>query len=255
MSLLKQAQTNVNPNEIKGGKERDTLGGGGVQDTGVYGFTVDSAYTTEAKSGAIGIVLNVILDNQAKYSETFYITTGRDKGRNPYYEKNGEKSWLPSYVKLNSFVEMITGKDIFNADTEERVLDIYDWESKKNVQTKCEVLVDLVGKKGFMGLHKIRSNKQVKGDNGYVDSVDERFTNTIDKFFNENKQTSTEQEAKVAPDFVNKWVEKYGNATIDKYKAVAGVAAGAPARPTPNVMPTPSTAVNAAADNDLFPED
>lgn len=254
MSLLNKAKTSVDTSQIKGGKERDTLGGGGVHNTGIYGFTVDSAYMTEAKSGAIGVVLNLLLDSGDKYSETFYITSGKEKGCNPYYEKNGEKIWLPAYVQLDSFFNLVTGKGIFNQDTEERVVDIYDYESKKTVPTKSEVLVDLLGKKGFVGLHKIRSNKQVKGDKGYVDSPDERFTNSIDKFFNEDKQTATEAEAKVQGNFINEWIKKFDATTIDKYKPVQGAVAGSPTRTAPAAnagIPAAATN-NSSDDDDLF---
>lgn len=250
MSLLNKLKTSANTTGIKGGKEKDTLGGGGVQDTGLYGFTLDSAYFTEAKSSALGIVLNLVLDSGAKYSETFYVTTGKEKGCNPYYEKNGEKTYLPSYVKMNSFVEAVTGKEISLQNTEERVVDIYDYETQTTIPTKVEMLVDLLKTTGFVGVHKIRSNKQIKGDNGYIDSPDERFTNQIDKFFNANKQTHSEQSAGVEASFVTKWVEKFGNNVIDRYKEVKGVAAGAP-RATPPAQ-TPAGQASAPADDDLF---
>lgn len=251
MSLLNKAKTNVKPEDIKGGKERDTLGGGSVQETGVYGYELDSIYTTESKSGAVGIVVNLLLDNGSKYSETMYITTGRDKGCNPYFEKNGEKTYLPSYVMLDSFANMVTGKGITDQDTAERVLNVWDYESKSEKPTKVEALVDLFKVKGFVAITKTRSNKQVKGDNGYIDSPDERFTNNISKFFNDQGQTSSEQTAGVKGDFLTQWKEKYTGVTVDKYKKVEGVAAGAPAAKRPSV--NANAPVNAPAEeDDLF---
>jgi hypothetical protein len=252
MSLLKKAQTNVKPEDIKGGKETDRLGGGGVLETAVYPFVLDSIYTTESKKSAVGIVVNLLVgDNQQKYSETFWITTGSDKGCNPYYEKDGQKNWLPSYVMLDSFTNMINGKGITDQDTDTRVLNIYDYETQKEIPTKVETLVDLLGIKGFVAITKVRSNKQVKGDNGYVDSPEERFTNQVSKFFNSEKQTATEKAAGVAGTFADKWAEKYNGKVTDKYKEVKGVAAGAPSRP--NTPPVPTSSGSAPADeDDLF---
>lgn len=259
MSLLKKAQTNVNTNDIKGGKEEDRLGGGGgVLETGVYPFTIDSTYTTESKKSAIGVVINLLVGNDNhRYSETMWITTGADKGCNPYYEKDGQKSWLPSYVMLDSFTKMLNGKGITDQDTQERTVNIYDYESKKEVPTKVEVLVDLLKQTGFVAIQKIRSNKQVKGDNGYVDSPDERFTNSIAKFFNSDRQTSTEHAAKAAGAFIDAWAEKNNGKTVDKYKEVKGVAAGAPKRPVPPTQaPSAGTAAAAPTDSDnLFGDD
>ena len=254
MSLLKKAQTTVKPDDIKGGKETDRLGGGGVLETAVYPFKLDTIYTTESKKGAVGIVVDLLVGEQEqKYSETFWITTGSNKGCNPYYEKDGAKNWLPSYVMLDSFTNMINGKGITAQDTAERVINIYDYETQKEIPTKSEVLVDLLGITGFVAITKVRSNKQIKGDNCYVDSPEERFTNQVSKFFNSDRQTSTEKTAGVAGTFADKWAEKYNGKVTDKYKAVAGVAAGAPQRPTQALTPPVAKSSSAPAeDDDLF---
>lgn len=257
MSLLKKAQTNVNANDIKGGKEEDRLGGGGVLETGVYPFVIDSAYTTESKKNAVGIVVNLLVgDNNHRFSETFWITTGSDKGCNPYYEKDGQKSWLPSYVMLDAFTKMVNGKGITDQDTAERSVNIYDYEGKKEVPTKVEVLTDLLKVTGFVAIQKTRSNKQVKGDNGYVDSPDERFTNNVVKFFNQDRQTSTEHAAKAAGAFIDAWAEKNNGKLVDKYKVVQGVASGAPKRPVPPTQAPNASAASAPAESDdLFGDD
>lgn len=256
MSLLKKAQTTANAADIKGGKEEDRLSSGGVLETNVYPFKIDSIYTTESKKNAVGIVVNLLVgDNNHRYSETMWITTGSDKGCNPYYEKDGQKSWLPSYVMMDAFTRMVNGKGITDQDTADRTVNIYDYESKKDVLTKVEALVDLIGINGFVAIQKIRGNKQVKGDNGYVDSPEERFTNSIAKFFNADRQTSTEHAATAAGTFIDKWVEKNQGKVVDKYKEVKGVVAGAPAkRPVPPVAAGTSAAAPADSD-DLFGED
>ena len=93
-------------------------------------------------------------------------------------------------------------------------------------------LVDLVGKKMFFGVHRIRENKNFenpKGSGNWVPGPEERITNKIDKVFNEDKKTVNEVMGGEPASFYQKWEAEFGTDTVDKYKAVkADAKSGAP---------------------------
>lgn len=238
MSLLKKAATLGA--DVKAKEDADRLGGGQVHETAIYPFTCDSAYMMQSAKGAIGVVLNLSI-NGSIYSETLYLTNA--KGENFYTNKQTqEKEPMPGLLVANSFCKLLIGCDAVDAITEERKLNIWDYESKSEKPTKVEALVDCFGKQGHVALRKIRKNKQVKGDGGYVDSPDEVFVNSIEKFFNADLQTATEAAAGAAGDFHAKWSEKNAGKVKDTYKEVKGVAAGAPKAPAmPSAAAAPTT--------------
>jgi dipeptidyl aminopeptidase/acylaminoacyl peptidase len=254
MSLLKKSA--AIGSDVKNTKEQDRLGGTSVKETDVYAATIDSMYMTQAKSGAVGVVLNLNFKDGSKFSETMYITN--KNGENTYKNKStGELELLPGLLMLDSLSQMLIGKPLADNDSEERKLDIYDYESKATRPTAVECLVDFFKKEVQVALVKVRANKQVKGDGGYVDSPDERFFNRIEKFFNADGQTNTEQQAKVPANFINQWLEKNKGKLRDEYKQVAGVQSGAPAQRKPITPPATPAAAGAASsdDDDLFGED
>lgn len=92
MSLLKKSADTSN--KAVEGTERDSLGGGGVIDSAVYPATIDSMYMTEAASGAVGVVINLVI-NGRKYSETKYITN--KEGKNTFVDKNQQRA-IPAFI-------------------------------------------------------------------------------------------------------------------------------------------------------------
>lgn len=247
MSLLKKSADTSN--KAVEGTERDSLGGGGVFDTAVYPATIDTMYMTEAASGAVGVVINLII-NGRKYSETKYITN--KDGKNTFTDKKTNKEqYLPSLVQLDAFSKMMIGRPLQDADTQELTLNVYDWESRREVPTKCEVLTEFTNKPIFVAIQKVRKNKNTKVDNKYVPTNEEQFSNEIEKFFNEDGLTATESAAKtpITEKFLDQWTVKYAGKLKDQYKTVANApVAGVPGRPaTP-----PSAATAAAVTDDLF---
>lgn len=234
MSLLKNLKTDTT---IAG--EKDVLGGGGVFDSGYYRFTVSMAYLQESTGGALGLFLTLKDKATGKdLRSTQYLTGGRDKGQKNYYEdKQGEKQYLPGFLIGNSLALLTTGKEISDLDTEEKVVSIYNFDSKAEVPTKVPVLIDLIGKDINAGIIRQTVNKKVKGDGGvYVTTADTRDENEIDKFFcardGFEHYTTAEIKAKAEkPEFYTAWTEKNAGKTRDKTSKV-GTGGGAPAGKT-----------------------
>lgn len=212
---------------------KDTLGGGyQVLPSGVYNATIKAAYAGEAKSGAKSISFIFDVDGQ-EINETMYITSGTAKGGKTYYvAKDGTKHYLPSFLTAQSIGLLSAGKDIHQLTAEDKIIELYDWDSKGKVKTKVKMFTDLLGKPVKLGLLHRREFKRVKNDAGeYVNGTDTRDFNTVDKVFRAKDDMTVAEirakadEATFIKDWTNKWEgnvdDKTGGATPAKSQSQA----------------------------------
>jgi hypothetical protein len=212
----------------------DRLGGGGVRETGAYEATVKLVYAGKASSSNAQS-LTVLLDmGGQEYRETLWVTN--KNGENFFLDKQDKtkKVPLPGFTIADDLCLLTTGMPLSEQTFSEKVVNIYDYDAKKEVPTNVHVLMDLIGKPVIMGVVKQTVDKTKKNDNtGQYDPTGEtRDENVIEKVFHaESKRTVTEfraeQEEAV---FYGKWVEKNAGKTRNRSKGAEGKA-GAPARP------------------------
>lgn len=213
--------------------ERDSVGGGGVLDSGLYKSTVSLAYLTKADSGAVGLVLNLKTEEGREIRQTIYMTSGTAKGgQNFYTDKDGKKQYLPGFLIANSLALLTVGKEISELDTETKVVNVYQKAAKAEVPTKVEMLVELLGKEIIVGLIKQTVDKTQKSDSGeYVATGETRDENEIDKLFRASDRMTTAEIRAQATEaaFANTWEAKHKGNTRNKAKgAGAAGTAGAP---------------------------
>lgn len=229
MSLLKNLKTDENI-----ANERDSVGGGGPLDSNVYLMTVDLAYLVTAGSGAMGLAVTLKAEGGRQVRETLWLTSGTEKGCKNYYEKDGEKHYLPGFVMANALALLTTGKELSDLDTETKLVAVYNREAKAEVPTKVEVPVELIGKEVLVGLIKQKVDKTVKTDAGYVPNGETREENTIDKIFRARDRMTTAEIRAGAEEaaFIETWTKKWLGQVRDRSKgAAAAGTAGAPQRP------------------------
>lgn len=211
--------------------ETDSIGGSGPLDSGLYLFTVALAYLNKASSGALGLVLQLKAGNR-EVRQTLWMTSGTAKGGKNFYEKDGEKHFLPGFVHANALCLLTNGKEISEMDTESKVVKLYSSEAKAEVPTKVDVLTDLLGKEIMVGLIKQTVDKTVKNDAGvYVPNGETRDENEIDKLFRaSDRMTTAEVRAEAAEAaFAATWEAKWAGNT--KMKSKGGANTGAPGAP------------------------
>ncbi|ESX17529.1 single-stranded DNA-binding protein [Mesorhizobium sp. LSJC255A00] len=214
---------------------QDRLGGFRIHESGPYTGTIKAAYAgTAPGSKAQNVTLIFAPDDGApEYRETIYVT---NKVGENFYTKEGKKYPLPGFTTINDICEMTSGKGLAAQATEDKVMNVYDPESKKEQPKSVPMLVELTGKKVTLGIIKATKNKQVKNAAGvYEDTAEFRDENFIDKVFHvpsnltmveaRNKQ----QEAK----FYGSWVEQNKGKTQDRrsIKDGQGGQAGRSGRP------------------------
>lgn len=210
--------------------EKDSIGGGGVLDSGLYPATVSLAYVTKSSGGATGLVLKAKTDQGRDINQTLWMTSGTAKGAKNFYEKDGVKNYLPGFIAANALALLTVGKEIGQLDTETKVVNVYSFDAKAEVPTKVEMVMDLVGKDIIIGVIKQTVDKNVKDGNGvYVPSGETREENEIDKFFRASDKMTTAEIRAAANDpvFYDTWAGKWTGQVRNKAKGASGTA-GAP---------------------------
>lgn len=219
---------------------KDSLGGSGfgAKESDIYTGTVKVAYVGKADSGADWMQL-IIEDlkgsagnSAGEFRAQVYFTSGKEKGNKPTYEKNGKEYFLPGFTVINDMMLMATGTFLADADFEEKIVKVYDFDLKAETNKSVMVPVELVGQTVTFALEKILEAKQVKGDNGYVDSGETREVNEIQKVFHPEllvtvveAQEAEKAEKELTPElavFHAAWLEKNKGKTRDKTKGSTG---------------------------------
>lgn len=220
---------------------QDRIGGSFTLETDIYNMTVKMAYAITSSGGAQGVVF--IGDNGGKeYRETLWVTN--KKGENFFLNKDDKtkKVPLPGFTVMDDICVATTEKPLAEQDTEEKVVNIYDFEQQKELPKSVPVLVELIGKPVSLAILKILENKSVKQGDDYVAVADERHVNAIDKVFHtETRVTMVEARNGQPAAFWDAWLERNKGQTRDKrtIKGDGGSAgnAGRPGAPSAGAAP------------------
>ena len=242
MSLLSDLSTDASI-----ANEKDTVGSGGVLESGLYPATVSLAYVTKSDGGARGLVLQFKTDQGRDIRQTLWMTSGTAKGGKNFYEdKNGQKQYLPGFIAANALALLTTGKEISELDTETKVVGVWNKTAKAEVPTKVEVPMDLMGKEIVIGLIKQTVDKTAKNDSTgtYEATGETRDENEIDKFFRaaDNMTTAEVRAEAQEATFVKTWEGKWTGKTRNKASGASGTA-GAPKAAAQAAMKKPTTSL------------
>lgn len=229
-------------------ESQDRLGGFSLFDTDIYEATIKLAYGGQAESGAAFVAYVFELPGGKEYKETVYVTN--KKGENFFMnpQDKTKKVPLPGFTIADDLALLASDKPLAEMETQEKVINLYDFEAKKEVPTKVQMLVDLLGKKVGLGIQKKLENKQAKNPstNVYEPTAEERETNNIEKVFHlETKLTVAEARlGKEAGEFWGSWLERNKGKVRDARKLKPGGAAiarpGKPGVAAPSASTTPA---------------
>lgn len=215
--------------------EKDILGDSRVLNSGLYKVKVVHAYVTKSDGGAVGLVLNLKTDAGQDLRSTQWMTSGTAKGAKNFYEKDGEKHYLPGFIMANALCLLTVGKEISQLETETKVIPVYNSEAKGEIPTKVEMLTDLLGQEVLAGVIKQTVDKTKKNPiTGVFEATGEtREENEIDKLFRaRDRMTTAEIRAKAeTAAFADTWVAKWEGK--DRNKSKGASASGTPGLPKP----------------------
>lgn len=211
---------------------QDRIGGGYILDTGAYDAKIKLAYAIESAGGAKGVSLVADIGGK-EYRETVYVTN--KQGENFFLNRDdkSKKVPLPGFTTIDDMCLCATEKPLNEQGIEEKVVNVYDYDQKKEMPKSVPVLVDLIGQEVTLGIVRSTENKSVKDGNGvYQPTAETREVNHIDKVFHTpTKLTMVEaRNGKTEGEFYGKWTDKNTGVTQDRRKIKDGEG-GAPGRP------------------------
>jgi len=215
----------------------DHLGGGGTLDTNGYDGIIKAAYVGKSSSSEAQSITALIDVNGFELRETFWISN--KAGEHTYADKKdpSKKHGLPGFVMVDNLCLIAAGKPLAQMDTEEKTLNIYDYEAKKELPKSVPVLTALTDKPVSMVVFKQTVDKTKKNDSTgkYEPTGETREENTIDKFVEPaSKRTVTEaKEGVETAVFYPKWIEKNQGKVRNKAKGVEGKS-GSPSGSAPS---------------------
>lgn len=220
----------------------DRLGGFQPLETDIYIGTVKAFYAGQSTGGATSLTLIADLGDGKEYRETLYVTN--KNGENFFISKDKKKVPLPGFTVADDICLITTGEPLAAQQTEEKVINVYDYDQKKELPKAVQMVMAAVGQKVGLGIVKQTVNKNEKQGDEYVATAETRDENVIEKVFHpELKLTVAEaRNGQETAKFHDAWLERNKGVTRDKRKVKDGQAGTAGAPPKPGTKPAPTAA-------------
>ena len=221
---------------------QDRVGGGSfVIDSGAYEAKIDKAYLVNSSSSkAVGVKIEAALSNGKKFRDTIYVTNS--EGKNTYLTKDKKLAYLPGFELISNIALVTVGKELADLTPEDKVVEVYNSELKRNAPTSVQMLMELVGTDIVLGIAKTKSFKQAKNAvSGKYENTEEIVEgNELINVFNIAGYTALEIKAKATEvSFINQFMEVYKEGyvkdTTKKGTAAAGVT-NTPATPAKSLF-------------------
>lgn len=233
----------------------DRLGGFAPVSSGIYIATIKALYAGQSAGGAMSVSLIADLEGaDREYKETFYVTN--KNGENYFVNKNDKtkKVPLPGFTVVDDICLIATGESLAQQTTEEKVINIYDFEAKKEQPKSVQMLMGAIGQKVALGIVKQIVNKQEKNSAGeYVPVADTREENVVEKVFHpEMKLTVAEaRNGQTEAKFWDAWKDRNTDVVRDK-RTIKDGQGGSSAPPKPGQKPAPGAPASQPARKSLF---
>lgn len=217
-------------------ESQDRLGGISVFNTDIYIGTIKALYAGVSSGGATSVTLIAII-NGKEYTETLYVTNKDGKNWFPNKQDPTKKVPLPGFTVVDDICLIATGEPLAVQETEEKVINIWDSEAKKEVPKSVPMIIGALGKPIALGIQKSLANKQKKEGAEYVPIAETREENHIDKIYHPELKL-TVAEARAGQDvaqFWDAWLLKNKDQVRDKRTIKDGEAgnSGAPSKAPP----------------------
>lgn len=168
--------------------EDDFIGGGGVLDTDIYLGEIKFAYIGKAaNSDAQNVTVCVKLGSK-EITKSIWMTNR--KGEVTYTDKKSkEERNLPGYNQINGLCMLLCSKEVGEMDVEEKTLNLYDYESKKEVPQAVQCFTELHGQPLQVAIQKQIVDKTEKNEatGEYEPNGETREVNEFIKFFPEDR--------------------------------------------------------------------
>lgn len=211
-------------------KSEDRIGGFKTWETGVYDATIKMIYGVTSSGGAKGATIILDIDGE-DYRETVYYT--KKTGEN-FYEKDGKKHSMPSFILLNEMAALSTGFGLEGQTIEEKQVMIWDKDEGKEAPKAAEVVTSMLGKPITVAIQKTIEDKTTKQGNDYVPTGETREQNSLVKAYHtETGKTYNEFVENVDASHKEAWLTRNEGKTKNNAKGAgkAGTPGGSSSAP------------------------
>jgi len=220
-------------------QSRDRLGGFQVLESGPYTGIIKAVYAGKSATSQAQSISVILETDKGEYRETFWITNKNNENFFRNKQDNTKKVPLPGFVTIEDLCLVTSNKPLAEQATEDKIMNVYDPESKKEVPKSVPMLVELLGKQVTLGILKETRNRQAKNSTTgeYEDTPESRDENTTDKVFHypSNLTVVEARQGTTVATFFNAWVAKNKGVTRDRRTIKDGASnngqTGRPGRP------------------------
>lgn len=198
--------------------EDDFLGGGGVLDTDIYPATIKYAYVGKAaNSDARNLTLCLMVNGKQEVTRQIWMTnrngdvTYKDK-------KTGESKNLPGFNQVNSLCMLLASKEVGDMEVEEKTLNLYDFDAKKEVPQAVDCFTELHGEKLQVAIQRQTVDKTEKNEStgDYNPTGETRDVNEFIKFFPEDRLVTISEVAHFVKSLGGDFEEVLGDGDLGK---------------------------------------
>lgn len=210
-------------------KVTDRVGGGGTIPTSIYTGKVKFAYAGKSTGGANSIT--VLADvGGIELRVTEWVTNKAGENTYPDKQDKTKKHLLPGFININDMCLLTANAELSDMEFEEKVIKLYDFDTKKEVPTNVLVLSALTGAEITLAVVEQIVDKQKKNESTqmYENTGETRNENIIEKMLHTDRRTVTEIRENIAEaGWATKWLEKNDGKARNRAKGADGKS-GAP---------------------------
>lgn len=213
-------------------KSDDRVGGGFEPlPTDVYTGTIKLAYVGHAQnSKARSVNLHIDINGQ----ETRHQIWVTNRNGEPFYMDKTDKTKkmpLPGFSLVDDMCMFATEQGLTDQGTEEKVVKLYNFEQRQEVNTPVQAMTALHGKTMQFAITRELVDKRKKDEQSgeYEPTGETRMENVIQKVMHEDTgRTVNEYMHEIeSPEFRTAWLEKNKGKDRDRTEKKSGVSAGA----------------------------
>jgi len=162
---------------------KDVLGGNfDPIPSNVYDGEIKIMYAGKSKTSDAQNVTVIFVTDGKEVRETLYVTNKAGQNFYPDKQDKTKKQPLPGFTLVDEMCMFGTEKGLAAQQTEEKMVNIWNNDERKEVPTPTEVLTDMTGKPMRLAILRQIVDKQKKDANGvYQNTGETRTENAIDK--------------------------------------------------------------------------
>ena len=198
--------------------EDDFIGGGGVLDSDIYPATIKYAYISKAQnSDAHSLNICLLVNGKIEVTRPIWMTN-REGNVTRINPKTKKEENLRGYNQVNSLCMLLASKDITEMEEEEKIINLYDFESQKEIPQTVKCFVELHGCDLQVAIQKQIIDKTAKNEqtNTWEPTGETRTINEFIKFYPADRRVTLSEIARFIESLGENFEEVFNSGNLSK---------------------------------------